>query len=279
MGDFDALCKGVVNIENPKEILNEIYSALTGSQKLSDIKFILGFNTDNIPNPIKKPLAAVNLYSTNTEKSDEYSDNVKSAVYKYAVNMYVPVSFTGVNCMDRLTDAADVLLSMDNGENSRSTEVDTVKYDSTARAFNAKLYLTVIYDRSLEESQNEEDAPKVNILVNGSVLASSRSFSVKIKKQCYDIKVYSSSDPFDTVILDNEYTISIKRLVKSNLDIDLLSLADFTVEVTAGNRKTLYKNCNWLETQQSTENKKYFMEKAEIRAKVMKAIGEDDANG
>lgn len=212
----------------------------------------------NLPNPLNKPVVAVNLYSTNIEKNIEYTNGIKSEKYTYIIDLYVPTETTGSGCMEFLSDISDLLLAENNGETKRVSKVSTVKYSSNARAFCAQLYLELSTDNEKNETPDgdkEDDETTVNIVVNDKVVAGAKKASVKVKNQNYNIYGYGESKPVDQVIMGREYIITMTNLSKKSNDIILDQLESFYIRIKTGTRVSIYGGCTWKETEESTDNK------------------------
>lgn len=265
-------------IESAKEILTSIHQTLQTAACMSGAKVVLGYPKEPIPNPLKKALAAVNLHHVHTVQDKEYTNGIKTVNYTYIVDLYVPTAHTGSGCMALLVDISDVLLSQNNGETQRTSEVSSVQYDSNGRAFHAQLTLTLIYDKDSAFTQLKEGTAKVYVIVNQIPVAYSQKVLVKAQKNTYDICVYGERKPVDTVILSHKYTISINRLIHTAAEVDLRQLKNFNVLVKVGTRQTLYTNCNWAEIEESIENQNYSYEKAVIYSSTEKTTeeGADD---
>lgn len=253
----------MIFIQDPKKILKDIYEILCESQVLKDAKVVYGYPISSLPNPLLRPLAAVNLYNGCVEKETEYTNSIKLKKYTYIVDLYVPTEKTGSGCMELLSDIANLLLAQEHGESQRICKISDVKYDSNGRAFKASLTLELSSEEEAQEYDDGEiDASKVKIIIDGSVVAFSNQATVKVKQNIYDIYGYGESQPIDSVILSEEYTISINDLQMASPDTAVESLIDFSLQLKLAQRTYVYEKCRWNQTTQDSKNKNYQLQSA-----------------
>lgn len=252
-----------MKIQNCKLILKSLLDTLKSCEKLSALNITEAYRDSKFQNPVTSNTATVSLYSSNINKSDEA---VTVEKYIYAVNLYTSVRYTGQTCINIISEIADVLLQVNNGEVIRTCEISQVTYDNTARSFHAVLYLTLDFSTYEDISPAGDSVSNVNIDVNNKKIANCKTFNVKVKKSTYDIKVYNQAKPFDTVMIKTEYTIYLKRLVRSAADINIIDLTDFMLTISQYGTETIYTGCNVTACEEIMDNNRYTVENITITA-------------
>lgn len=236
---------------------------LGSSEKLNNIKIKRSYGNDNFPNPVTTPICTVGVAGANTTLDSAQGGELHEK-YTISINLYAPPHYTGQQCVLTLLAVSDILLAQNNGEYSRTCEIVGTTYNTTLKAYHAKLNLVLESDDG--SISGSVCGSKVNLYVDGSCVAYAQSAAVKVQKSTFDVMIHNQSKPVDTVIIGTKYTLSIKNILKSSEIDDLSTLKDFTAEITAGTRKTIYSGCNVTECTEQVTNKSFYVQSCTITA-------------
>lgn len=252
-------------MDNSVNIIDETLSEIKNSQKLSEIRFVHGYKNTPFPNPLKKPVCSVHLHSTENHKPSYQIGNINT-VCKLVFNMYVPVLFGGYECTKLLEALSEVLVGIDGDESFRECKISDLSYDNNLRCYRGKLYLILTYTNTDEDMQLAAGGSNVKVRVNGSLLGLVQSVNVKKVNTGFDVYVYGQTKPYDTVLGNDKFVITLKRISVFKNSFDLSGSKGFVLVLESDYGNVTYTGCNFTEITQSISNNKYFVEQAVITA-------------
>lgn len=246
-------------------IIDETLSKLKNSQKLSDVRFVHGYTDTFFPNPLKKPVCSVHLYSAENQKPVEDISNRKTSC-KIVFYTYVPVSYGGYECIKLLEAMSEVLIGISGDESRRECIISDLAYDSNLHCYRGRLYLTLIYEDTAEDILAASGMSNVKVRINSTSLGLVKSVNIKKVNTGFDVYVYGQTKPYDTVLGNDKYIITLKRISLYGESFNLSDNKNFVLTLETDSGYIRYYDCNVSEITQSTENNKYSVEQAVITA-------------
>lgn len=87
---------------------------------------------------------------------------------------------------------------------------------------------------------------------DGKKIAAVQSYQAKAAKETQEIQVFGSADPVGSLTGKTSYTITLKKVLLQEQDIDFYGLTGFSLVIVKPDYRIIYTNCEWKEIEEET---------------------------